>query len=139
MTSLIDCLIDGEGRARYVYQDTLGYLTIGIGRNVDSRSGRGLSFEEQNYLLNNDIQLCRNQLQNKDYYKDQSQVHQEVLIELCFNMGLERLETFKLMLDAFQKKDYLEVAKQLLDSKWAKQVSNSRVQNIRDRILKNAY
>jgi len=139
MSNLIDCIVEHEGRARYAYQDTLGYWTIGVGRSIDSRCLRGLSFEEQNYLLNNDLQLCRSQLQNKAYYQGQSQVRQECLIELCFNMGIKRLETFSKMLKAFIAKDYKEAAKELADSKWASQAGSSRLNNISQRILTDAY
>lgn len=139
MSNLIDCIIAHEGRARYAYQDSLGYWSIGIGRNIDSRCLRGLSFEEQNYLLSNDLQLCRSQLENKAYYKGQSQVRSEALVELCFNMGIKRLETFTKMLNAFVAKDYEEAAKELADSKWARQVGSTRLNNISKRILTDAY
>ena len=42
---------------------------------------------------------------------------------MCFNMGLSRLMTFKKMLLALEKGLYQIAADEMLDSKWAKQVS----------------
>ena len=44
-----------EGRKRSAYQDHLGYWTIGVGRLIDRRKGGGLSPDEIDYLLTNDI------------------------------------------------------------------------------------
>lgn len=42
-----------EGRSSTVYQDSLGYWTIGIGKLVDERKGGGLSADEIDYILSN--------------------------------------------------------------------------------------
>jgi lysozyme len=48
-------LIREEGAESCAYQDSLGYWTIGVGRLIDSRKGGGLSNEEIDMLLENDI------------------------------------------------------------------------------------
>ena len=45
-----------EGVVKHAYQDHLGYWTIGVGRLIDKRKGGGLSDEEIDYLLGNDIE-----------------------------------------------------------------------------------
>jgi lysozyme len=44
-----------EGVDRSAYQDHLGFWTIGVGRLIDRRKGGGLSDEEIDYLLQNDV------------------------------------------------------------------------------------
>jgi lysozyme len=50
-----------EGVRDKVYMCSAGYETIGVGRNI-SESGLGLSEDEIDYLLNNDIKRCREEL-----------------------------------------------------------------------------
>jgi lysozyme len=53
--SLRRMLEDEEGRVPHAYPDSLGYWTIGVGRLIDRRKGGGLSDDEIDYLLANDI------------------------------------------------------------------------------------
>lgn len=113
-----------EGFVSHVYEDSTPekYLTIGYGRLVDKRLGGGISEEEAQYLLTNDIQNCIKILNSRIVCWDQlSETRQIVLINMYFNLG-NRLFNFKNMLAALQEKDFDEVAKQMLDSKWAEQV-----------------
>ena len=45
-----------EGEVLHAYSDSLGYLTIGVGRLIDARRGGGISGDESAYLLRNDIE-----------------------------------------------------------------------------------
>jgi lysozyme len=113
-----------EGFVSHVYEDSTPekYLTIGYGRLVDKRLGGGISQDEANYLLLNDIRNCIKILETQiPVYKELSENRQIVLINMYFNLG-NRLFNFKNMLAALDKKDFDEVAVQMLDSKWATQV-----------------
>ena len=59
MSKLTEMLRRHEGVVKYGYNDPMGYLTIGVGRNIDSRGGLGLSDDEIEFLLRNDINRCR--------------------------------------------------------------------------------
>jgi lysozyme len=61
MMQLINMLKRHEGVRDKVYMCSAGYETIGVGRNI-SESGLGLSNDEIEYLLKNDIERCRNEL-----------------------------------------------------------------------------
>jgi len=109
-----------EGVRNKVYKDHLGIETIGVGRNLVDR---GLSDEEVDYLLSNDIQIVENELDNGlSWWRDLDEVRQRALADLAFNMGLPRLHGFVKMLSALQRRDYHAAADELLDSKYAKQV-----------------
>ena len=109
-----------EGVRSKVYKDHLGISTIAVGRNLEDR---GLSEDEIDYLLANDIQIVENELDNGlSWWRDLDEVRQRALADLAFNMGLPRLHGFVKMLDGLQRRDYHAAADELLDSKYAKQV-----------------
>ena len=109
-----------EGVRNKVYKDHLGIETIGVGRNLVDR---GLSDEEVDYLLTNDITIVENELDNGvSWWRDLDEVRQRAFADLAFNMGLPRLHGFVKMLDALQRRDYHAAAADLLDSKYSKQV-----------------
>ena len=119
-----------EGVRSKVYKDHLGIMTIAVGRNLEDR---GLSEDEIDYLLANDIQIVENELDNGlSWWRDLDEVRQRALAALAFNMGLPRLHGFVKMLDGLQRRDYHAAADELLDSKYAKQVGarSERVANM---------
>ena len=136
---LIEMLTLHEGDERYAYQDSMGFITIGIGRCLDRRKGKGISPNESLYLLKNDIADCKHELENYVFYQIQDDVRKCVLIELCFNLGLMGLLDFKEMLDYMKKKDYKNATGELLKSKWSKQVSLKRAENLAYRMRYGAY
>ncbi|HXG70394.1 MAG TPA: hypothetical protein VNJ04_07255, partial [Gemmatimonadaceae bacterium] len=52
---LLQILVVDEGVVLHAYQDSLGYLTLGIGRLIDKRLGGGITHAEALFLLNNDV------------------------------------------------------------------------------------
>ena len=56
-----------------------------------------------------------------------SETRQAVLLDMCFNLGITRFLQFKMMLTALEMEEYEEAAKEMLDSKWAKQVGKRSV------------
>ena len=126
MMNLIDTLVRHEGLRRLAYEDSVGVLTIGVGRNIEEV---GLSDDEIYYLLKNDIRRCETELDNVfRWYKDLDQVRQEAMINLCFNLGITKLRKFKLALRSMEVKDYEDAADEFLDSLWATQVGQRAVE-----------
>lgn len=119
---LIKILKNDEGVKNKPYTDTVGKLTIGVGRNL---TDNGLSDDEIDYLLNNDIDRCIHELSAKfDWFFEVNKNVQIVLISMVFNLGLPRFLGFKKMIAAIENEDYKEAAAQMLDSKWARQVGD---------------
>ncbi len=115
-----DQLIKNEGLKLKPYKDTVGKLTIGVGRNLDDK---GISRIEALYLLENDITEVMRQLDaNLPWWKTQSDTRKRALIDLCFNMGIGTLLTFKNTLAAWQRGDYDAAGRGLENSKWFTQV-----------------
>ena len=129
---LIEELKRDEGVVLTLYKCSAGKNTIGVGRNVDDR---GITEDESDYLLGNDIDLCVDELENNfTWYKNLSDARQRVLVNMCFNLGLTRLLGFKKFLAALEAEDWDRAAEEMLDSKWAVQVG-PRSTRLRDLLL----
>ena len=121
-SQLTKSLIRHEALKTKPYKCTAGRLTIGVGRNLDDV---GISPDEALYLLKNDIDRCVVDVgRNIPEWKKHNDCRQNVLVEMCFNMGINRMLRFKKMLAALQKNDYATAADEMLNSKWATQVGN---------------
>jgi lysozyme len=131
-------LIKHEGMRLKPYEDVLTEdITIGVGRNLDSL---GLTEDEVMYLLTNDIVRCDKELlHNFKWYPELCRARQDALINLCFNLGITRLLTFKKALQAMADKDYVRAADEFLDSKWATQVGSNRTDDIACMIRTGKY
>ena len=136
MTRLEKLLIKHEGYQNKAYEDTVGTVSIGVGRNLDDV---GLSDDEIMYLLHNDIVRCDLELiACFPWYSDLSRVRQEVMLMLCFNLGLTRLRKFVKALGWMEKQEYALAAEEFLLSKWANQVG-SRAIELTEMLITNKY
>jgi len=108
-----------EGLVLRPYTCPAGKLTIGIGKNLDE----GITIQQAYALLDLDIQTCAKELDRHfPGWTDHNDARQNVLLEMCFNMGAPRLQGFHKMWGALQKNDYKAASDEMLSSKWAKQV-----------------
>ena len=137
MSKLSDQLRIHEGVRKHVYLCSAGYETIGVGRNI-ADSGLGLSDDEIDYLLENDINRCRKELETYSWFSDLDEVRQDALINMCFNLGLSRLANFKNALTSMAVGAYSDAAEHFLDSRWATQVGN-RAQEVAHMIRTGEY
>lgn len=117
---LIDQIKRHEGYIKHPYKDTVGKLTIGIGRNLDDL---GISELEAEYLCMNDLQSAATEL-NKTFgwYYSLTKRRKQAMINLLFNIGLPKLLEFRKFLAAMGNGNYPLAAQELLDSQYAKQV-----------------
>lgn len=120
METLEQQLIRHEGYRQFPYKCSARVLTVAIGRNLKDR---GISEDEAKYMLHNDIEICKQEL-NLLYpiVKVLNSARYNVLINMCFNIGIKRLSKFKRMWAAIEIGDFEEASRQMLDSKWARQV-----------------
>lgn len=111
-----------EGCVLHAYQDHLGFWTIGIGRLIDKRRGGGLTQEEAEYLLDNDIGRKWNELHKQlPYFIHLPEQVQRALTNMAFQMGVPGLLKFKNTLRLIQAGRYWEAADNAMKSKWATQ------------------
>ena len=131
MDKMIEQLVDHEGLELHPYEDSLGIITIGVGRNLEER---GISEDEAFYLLGNDIEIIWDELiKQHPIVEDLDDQRQMILLDMAFNMGVPRLGKFKKMWAAIENGDMIEASKQALDSRWADQVGR-RAERLAERL-----
>lgn len=118
---LIEQLKLHEGVDHKPYVDTVGKLTIGVGRNLDDN---GLRDNEIDFLLMNDIKDCMEEAMSFDWYSSLNNARKAVIINMLFNLGLPRFKKFEKFAEALSDMDYEDASSEMLDSRWAKQVGN---------------
>ncbi len=107
-----------EGLNLESYIDTNGHVTIGWGRNLEN----GIRLDEAEVMFQNDFKQTVAELKECDWYLMQPPGVQNALINMNFNLGIEKLHGFKKMIAALKLKDYTLAALEALDSRWALQV-----------------
>ena len=113
-------LLKHEGKRNRPYLDVNGFLTVGIGRNLDANP---LSDDEINYLFENDIKRVLNDCwHHLPWFGDLSQERQYVIIDMVFNLGIGGFLKFKKMIAAIEKEAWQTAAAEMVDSKWAADV-----------------
>jgi lysozyme len=111
-----------EGYRETVYMDSVGIPTGGYGHAfLDGSKLPALVCEmlfEQDYnIAKQDYEF----LANREGL-DLDPVRRGVLINMLFNMGINRVSKFKKMMAALSNKAWGLAADEMLDSKWARQV-----------------
>ena len=138
-------LIRHEGIRLYIYEDTVGIPTIGVGRNLADKGlsdqelqylGLGhikqlktITEEQAMYLLDNDIDdVFRELKQYLPWVQDQPDTVKLVLSDMCFNLGINGLLKFKNTLRMIRERNYREASENMLYSKWARQVKGRAIE-----------
>jgi len=109
---------ENEGVRSKPYEDTVGVLTIGIGRNLE----KGLSADEIEYLFRNDLEEALSEAERFKYFSGLNIARQFAILDMSFQLGFARLNGFKKMHAAMTAGDYYAAADECLDSKYARQV-----------------
>lgn len=118
--ALIQDLIRDEGERLKPYKDTVGKMTIGVGRNLDDV---GISQSESRTLLENDIgRVCADLDANLKGWREWTDNRQRAIANMCFNMGWPKLSKFQDMLANMKAGHWDLAALDAMDSLWAKQV-----------------
>jgi len=120
-----DQIKQDEGLVLHVYDDSLGYCTIGYGRLVDRRKGGGISEDEALYLLKNDVDARLNVLENAiDFFARLDDARKGVLLNMSFQLGIAGLLKFKSTLAYIEMGEFENASVNMMKSLWAKQTPN---------------
>tara|TARA_Y100001938_G_scaffold139907_1_gene207390 strand:+ start:231 stop:641 length:411 start_codon:yes stop_codon:yes gene_type:complete len=120
--SLIENIKLSEGFRSRVYKCTEGYDTIGYGFAI-----KDLHMDEDiaTMILERKVQDLKLKIQQKFPFIDNlPEDIQDVIIEMCFQLGITGFSRFKLTIKHFENKDYKAASKEMLNSKWAIQTPN---------------
>lgn len=116
---LRDRIIEHEGLRLKPYKCSMGYLTIGVGRNLETN---GISKQEAMMLLDNDMERCKADVaRNMPWSLDLDDMRKGVLVEMVFQLGIGRVMLFKKMISALREHNYEAAANEVLTSAWHKQ------------------
>jgi lysozyme len=114
-TKLKHLLVQHEEYRQFVYTDLIGHLTIGIGRNL---TDRGISTNEALQLLDDDILYFTSKLSHLlPEFNNLSDNRKIVLIDMCFNLGVNEFFQFTKMLEAIKDCNYEKASDEILQSK----------------------
>lgn len=121
--ALIDDLKDRlrleEGVRVKPYIDTVGIITIGVGRNLKDK---GLRLDEVELMLSNDVAEVFQECSKLSFWDNIDDIEKLVLLDMCFNLGFDGLSKFTHFLSSLASGDRQLAAQQMLESKWATQV-----------------
>jgi lysozyme len=136
MSRLIETLRRQEGVKNTLYKCTSDKWTIGVGRNLEDV---GLSDEEIDYLLENDIERTEELLDEyMDWWRDLDSIRQEAMVNFVFNVGIGTAQKFKKAMTALEEQDYDTAADEMMDSNWSKQVGK-RAEEVTEMIRTGEY
>ena len=122
MKNLIENIKESEGFVEHVYNDSLGIPTIGYGFAIkDLILDEDLASE---ILVRKVRDLVARVDRKFDWFVTADNNVKEVVVEMCYQMGLSGFSKFKKTIYYLEKENYIEASKEMLDSKWAKQTPN---------------
>ena len=102
-----------EGFRAHAYRDTQGVLTIGFGTNLD----QGITIREADLLLWNRAEIKEGALSREWVpYRAQPLAVRVELLDMAYQLGVEGLLRFELMLGALARGDYETAAREALNS-----------------------
>ena len=117
---LFEQLKDFEGLELKPYRCTSDKLTIGLGRNLEDN---GITEEEAYYLAENDIDNLMDELdRNIPWWTELNNPRKRALLNMAYNVGTPTLMKFQKTLSLLESGQYEEASKEVLNSRWARQV-----------------
>ena len=128
---LVDSVKAHEGFRADAYQDSVGVWTIGYGTNLQQLViNKGLA---DNWMR---VELDRiaSRLLEIPSFRQCDEVRQDVLIEMCYQLGVAGCRRFKRMWAAIELQDWEAAADEMLDSKWAREQTPSRARTLAGRM-----
>ena len=130
--NLLDKIKKNEGFRSTVYQCSEGYDTIGYGFAIKDleieRDIADIILERKKEKLTKRIILAL------EWYNNSPEIVQDVVFEMCYQMGLSGFLQFKKTIYYLETEQYEEAAGEMLDSLWHKQAP-SRSQELSDDIF----
>lgn len=131
-------LIIDEGVKYEIYFDHLGYKTFGIGHLIKENEpeyhlpvGTKISEERVNQAFEEDCSIieleCIEWLESETLWESLPEEVKQIVANMMFNMGRPRLSKFKNFRSAIIRRDWMEAANQMEDSRWYNQVGNRSV------------
>ena len=133
MSDLIESIKQHEGFRSKVYDDSLGIPTIGYGFAI-----KDLELEEDicDMILERKLSILKERIENKfQWYRYMPQEIKDVVVEMCYQLGVYGFSRFKKTIAYIQNKQWEEASVEMLDSRWAEQTPG-RAREMSNRVKK---
>lgn len=132
--NLIDSIKTHEGFRSRVYKDSVGIDTIGYGFTIEDLE---LTESISSLILSNKLWELYFRIDKKfDWFKNMPDSIRNVIMEMCYQLGLRGFSRFKKTIGYFKAKQWSKASIEMLDSKWFRKDSPSRAQAL-SRIVAN--
>jgi lysozyme len=116
MNNLIENIKKNEGFVGTPYNDSLGIPTIGYGTKLP------LSKREASVILEMRLKDKIKEIEEKEPFVNKlPDTTQEVIAEMCYQIGVNGVLKFKKMWSALKNFDFVRASEEMIDSRWAKQ------------------
>jgi len=115
---LVESVKRHEGFRARAYQDTLGHWTIGYGTLLETLE---IDTDQAEDWLLERLHHSEDGVAAMDGYQDAGAARQAVLVEMAYQLGVRGCLRFFRMWSAIADLDWTAAAREMLDSRWAKQ------------------
>ena len=129
--SLIESIKQHEGYVGVVYKDSLGIDTIGYGFAIKDLE---LDVDVCDIILERKVKALNDMVKIKfSWYKYMPPTIQDIVVELCYQLGVYGFSCFRKTIAYLQDKKFKEASVEMLDSRWAEQTPN-RARELSNRV-----
>ena len=128
---LLQTLREDEGVRLRPYTDSVGVLTIGVGRNLQAK---GIRRGEAELMLTNDVAEAILAARKYPWFAGLSEARQETVVYMIFQLGEAGFAKFTATIRALAAGDYERAARQMLASKVARVQAPARWQRHAERM-----
>lgn len=133
-----------EGCSLTAYLDTNGFWTIGWGHKlpVTLRGWNGLVWtqEQADIQLETDIaDAGKHAMALPEWTADDSRARRNALVELVFNMGCTKWQTFTKTRTLWRLQNWSNASAELMDSLWSRQVGKTRSERLANYLRMGCY
>lgn len=123
LKKLISKIEGEEGYSERMYKCPADYWTIGAGINLETTA---IPKEVADKWLEIIVQGRISTLKSFAWYHSLNEARQIVIADMAYQMGVSGLLRFQKMIQAILEADYDTAAREMLDSKWAREDSPAR-------------
>ena len=124
--ALLERIKHHEGFRSKVYKCTEGYDTIGFGFAI-----KDLELDEdiaEMILMRKLEDLMKRIGKTFSWWKSAKSDVKDVVVEMCFQLGVSGFSKFKKTIDHLEHKRYGKASAEMLDSRWAIQTPNRAIE-----------
>lgn len=125
MMDVLSLIKRHEGLRLLPYTDTTGHMTIGYGCNLEA----GITEAQAAALLQLKVIDIIDELGRYAWFTGCNLARQAVLLDMAYNLGVQGLLQFHIMLECVSRGDFAGAASQMAHSEWARQVGVRAVEN----------